>query len=264
MNKKKFSLTMLFLIFFSYSHAGPISKYYMVSWQNQGMQVIQGNSVIQSWASGGLNELPVVVDGTIKTYAYYQNGSYGKEYTLDGVATGTNYSIMNTDLYCIDATTDGNYIYTTGNNTQKVYRFNKDWTNPQLIFTVSEVGRILGITYDPTDNTLWFSGYDNNTMSHYDLNGNILGTFTVADNHTGGLALDHADGTLWYYGYDSHQLHQYSKSGTLLQRSDITGLGTRLWGGEFDYSIVVPEPSNFICIFLGLCIVQIILNRKQS
>ena len=251
--KKKFFITIIFLLLLNNGYSGPISSLYMVSWQNAGMQVVQGNSVVNSWERAGLNELAVVVDGTVKTYAYSTEDSYGAEYTLGGTPTGTTYALDYPNNLYIDATTDGTYIYVTGNTTNKIYRFNNDWTNGQLMFTANEVGRTLGITYDPTDNTLWLSGYNNSTMSHYDLNGNLLETFNVADTRTGALALDHADGTLWYYAHDNHQLHQYSKDGTLLQRADITGLGTRLWGGEFDFELAyIPEPCSLICISVVL------------
>ena len=244
----------LFLLNILNLYAGPVSEYYVVDWYQEGLKVIQGNSVIRSWTNAGTDELAIVVDGLVRTFPYNTAGKYGAEYDLNGNPSGTTYSNDGRSGWGLhDGTTDGTYYYAFGWYTQKVYRFNTDWSNPQEMFA-STAGEMLGITYDPSDNTLWLSGYRNAKIAHYKMDGTLLETFSIADSRTGALALDHADQTLWYYAYDSKELHQYSRSGALLEKMSATGLGSDFWGGEFDYSLTsnIPEPYSCLLLLLGM------------
>ncbi len=262
---RKISILMLLILisFVCDVQSGPLSKYYMVQWQNAGMQVIQGNNVVQSWASAGNCELAVAVNGTIKTAAYYYSGGYGVEYSLTGTNMGSTYPVYYT-YHLHDGTTDGTYNYAIEWASQQIYRFDTNWSNPQAIFSTSGLGlgNMLGITYDPTDKTLWLQGHGNYNIAHVTMSGTLLGSFTINEYYAGALAMDYADNTLWYYAYNAHQLHQYSRTGVLLQQANITGLGSSLWGGEFDLQIAVPEPATFSLV--GLFVIALYFFKKQA
>ena len=262
MIKNLIMLFLFILVTISFNlNAGPVSEYYVVDWHHEGLKVIQGNSVIRSWTNAGTDELAIVVDGVVRTFPYYNSDRYGAEYDLYGNSSGTIYpNDGSSEIGLHDGTTDGTYYYAFGWYTQKVYRFDNDWSNPQEMFS-STSGEMLGITYDPSDNTLWLSGYKNSKIAHYEMDGTLLGTFLIADSRTGALALDHADQTLWYYAHDSREFHQYSRTGTLLGRMSTSGIGNGFWGGEFDYGLTSNIPEPYTCLFLLLGIIAFFVKK---
>ena len=93
------------------------------------------DSVVNSFATSLCCELPIAVDATVRTLGYTNfNTSNGQEYSLDGMPTGTTYGKYFGFAY--DGTTDANPV----------------------VLGFASRGEI-GITYDPTDNTLWTSCY---------------------------------------------------------------------------------------------------------
>lgn len=240
--------------------AGPVSEYYLTKWVDRGIAVIQDNSVVRSWsiAPGSYAQLAIVVNGDVKTYSHYSSGA-GAQYSLDGVATGTLYPNQ-VGQYPHDGTTDGTYNYAFFYGMNKLYRFGLDWSNPELVFSLSGTSR-LGVTYDPTDDTFWLCGWGNSLVEHYTKTGQFLGSFST-DSYTGSLALDHADGTLWLSVGASDTLKQYSKTGTLLSTLTISGLGP-VYGGEFNFALVgIPEPSSIFLLFI--CIVLLLFSYKKN
>ncbi len=252
-------LTLFFMLFsLSFLSAGPISELYLTAWCNGGVVVVKGSSIVRSWATSGNSELAIAVDDTVRTYGYYTAGSYGAEYTLSGTFTGTTYALA-PNLGFHDGTTDGTYNYAMSWHTQTVYRFSNTWSSAQAIFQPKGGYSMLGITYDPTDNTLWLLsyGYTTNRVEHYSMAGTLLSTFNVASTAIGALAMDHADHTLWYWDYNSKMLRQYSTTGTSLQTMSISG--GDYWGGEFAF--VVPEPLSGFMLLLSILFIGILRKK---
>jgi len=226
--------------------AGPISDYYTTAWTNQGLYVLQGNTIKNHWTNAGTYELAIVVDDKVRTYSH-NVGFNGVEYTLDGSFTGKIYT-NDLGANAHDGTTDGTYYYLFSHGSQTIYRFEKDWKNPQTLFSFTGLSR-LGITYDPTDNTLWISGWGTGLVEHYTMSGVLLGSFAT-DTYTSALALDHADGTLWLSVDATSTFRQYTKSGTLLSTVTFSGITGGIYGGEFAFGSV-PESSTLLCLFLS-------------
>ncbi|NUM35201.1 MAG: hypothetical protein HUU50_11690 [Candidatus Brocadiae bacterium] len=226
--------------------AGPISDYYVTGWVNQGIYALQGNAIKNSWANAGSYELAIVVDDRVRTYSH-NVGYNGAEYTLSGSFTGKTY-VNNLGANAHDATTDGTYYYLFSHGAQTIYKFEKDWQNPQVLFSFTGAAR-LGITYDPTDNTLWISGWGTGLVEHYTMSGGLLGSFAT-DTYTSALALDHADGTLWLSSGATNTFKQYSKSGTLLSTVTYSAVTGNIYGGEFAF--IIPESNSLFFIFGAL------------
>ena len=228
--------------------AGPLNEYYVTDWCNGGISVIQGNEIIKHWNTNASNDIAIVVDDTIRTYGH-RVGDYGAQYSLDGTYLGTTYTNNIANRF-LDATTDGEYIYAWNYDTHTAYRFDLDWTNPQTMFTLST--RMLGITYDPTDNTLWLGAWGSSIIEQYSLTGQKLSSFSVVDSYAGALALDHGDGTLWYCASADNTFRQYSKTGELLETVVLPTAGSN-YGGEFSFTeAYIPEINNLFLIALGL------------
>jgi len=163
------------------------------------------------------------------------SGESGARYDFNGNDLGDRYPFPPGVGSHWDATTDGTFNYSVDFSSGGVWKFNQDWTGGVKIF--STPSQWLGITYDPTDNTLWISQWNGQRVEHRDMSGNVLGGFNVATASISCLALDHADGMLWM-GSQSTQgtFRQYSKAGQLLQTVNYPALtGQNTLGGEFQF-----------------------------
>jgi len=112
-------------------------------------------------------------------------------------------------------------------STPNVIATDLTWQNPVALFSIPGAHALdfLGIAYDPTNNSLWLSGYNTNVIADYSLTGTLLSSF-----HTGtgaqsifALGFDPADATLWFSLEQTNMLYQYSRSGVLLQNG-LAGL----------------------------------------
>jgi hypothetical protein len=232
--------------------------------------VVQGNSVVRSFATPRGNEFAIAVNGTVRTNENFSGSGGGQEYSLTGTPTGTSYSYPGGGMgaCCFyDSTTDGTYNYAAHWAGGNIYRMNTDWTNPELMFNAG--GSELTITYDPTDATLWLKDYSGTQLQHYTLGGALLGSFNVQQISLTALALDHADGTLWmgHHGSDGN-LYNYAKDGTFLGVSAIAGLpaGGAMLGGEFDFAgfATVPEPGSGLLFMIGLAGLGFASKRRMD
>jgi hypothetical protein len=231
--------------------AEPISPLYLT--RNGSISVVQGGGVVNSWPSPSYGELPIAVDDTVRTWGYHA-GFIGHEYTLNGVATGTAYwNTFGGAFY--DGTTDGAANYSVHYPSGNVYQFNSDWTTPTLLF--SGLFGVMGITYDPTDTSLWLLEYANNSVlgtqvQHRTLSGGMIGVpFFTGYKVTAALALDHADNSLWLVDNANSAnsvLRQYSKAGAPLSSQSL-GPGF-VYGGEFAFTSV-PDHANTSMLLLG-------------
>ena len=181
-------------------------------------------------------ESSIVVNGRIRTVGLF-SGEEGGQYDLDLTPDPDRAFTHTLDGRVYDATTDGTSIYALDHTSGDVIRFKPDWSRPRVLFNLGEVTH-LGITYDPSNHSLWIAGfYLSDTIKNFDMEGNLLSEFRVPDFVPEFLALDHADGLLWcgddnipgvYYGL--------SKSGELLRTAsyDIGTEFVHTWAAEFD------------------------------
>jgi hypothetical protein len=230
---------------------GPVSVLYATAPGMGKMYVIQGENVINTWVKYNSGESPIAVMDTIRTSNQSWGGQPGAEYTLSGIFTGTTYPGY-WEHY--DGTTDGSYNYSVdyGGN---VYKFNRDWTDPVRIFGTTWGTYSTGITYDPTNNSLWFSYYGGSEIENLSMTGQLLSSFTTVLSPTF-LAMDYADGTLWTASRYGNALYQYSRTGALLSSqtySDPDGgtlFGGGFFGAEFQFQST-PEPATIAFMALG-------------
>jgi hypothetical protein len=219
--------------------AGPVSEYYLASGDQGRVDVVQGLNINRTW---GMNdfEYPIAVNTTVRTFGA-TIGTRGSEYTLGGSFTGTTYP--NTYGTFWDSTTDGQHNYLIDWNNGDVLQTDSSYQNPKLLFNSGGGGNYLGITWDPTNNSLWIAQWGGQRVENRTLGGTLLSSFntgiTVAQ---AALALDHADGTLWLVEWTQQGwFRQYDKNGNQLQRVNIAGLnGVNPLGGEFQ----LPEPGT--------------------
>jgi len=246
------------------SNASIQGRYYLTSVSGQ-LTVVQGTNVVQSWTIP-YNASPIaVLDGKVNTVGYY-GSSPGAEFTTAGVPTGNTY--FGGIYYAFDGTTDGTYNYAYNSNFGGMFRFDLNWQNPTLLF--SGPGGELGVTYDPTNNSLWIADWGDQTIRNVDMSGILLSSFNTSVFYMGALALDHSDGTLWFSSLNSSDtgLYQYSKTGQLLDTVYVAGLESDYhYGGEFELVTsaappAVPEPTTML-VWLGLSAIGASVAAKR-
>lgn len=234
--------------------AGPVSPYYVTDGFNTNrIYVIQGNSVTSFPDAVGA-EYAIAVAGDVRTFGY--TGGQGAQYTLAGNFTGMHYNnpgISSNGPF--DGTTDGNFNYTVDFGTGIVYRTNRDWSSPTVLFNTGfGASNALGITYDPTNNSLWVSQWTGNLVADFSLGGAILSSFGGPGASLTSLALDHADNTLWMGTQHTGTYFQYDKLGNQLSSQTYSQLGgLDILGGEFPFAAgpSVPEPASMTLLVMA-------------
>ena len=122
----------LAVAFSTSTKAGPLSPLYLSTGST--VEVLQSTTILDSWSTGE-QEYSIAVQGTVRTWSQGNPvlSLLGHEYTLDGIPTGASYP--NSVGCCFrDGTTDGQFNYAVRQvaGDDEIYRFNLDWTNPQL------------------------------------------------------------------------------------------------------------------------------------
>ena len=249
--------------------AGPISQYCLSAGDQATNWVVQDAAVVTSWAQRISPEYPVAVGTTVRAVGYGP-GDPGTEYTLAGVQTGVTYvsGLVAGDMY--DGASDGVYNYGMIYGTGEVIRFDLDWSNPVVLFNLGATSAYLGITYDPTNNSLWIGGWSSATISNYTLAGALISSFAAPTSSITSLALDPADNTLWFGSQNTQgTFYQYSKAGVQLSTETYPSLVSQnTLGGEFSaeplVAVDVPTLGPIGIAVLGVLLAGIgvaILSR---
>jgi hypothetical protein len=246
--------------------AGPVRPLYLSTGSD--ISVIQGISVVDSWATGE-QEYTIAVDTTVRTWSQGNPvlSLLGREYQLDGTPTGVTFP--NGVGCCFrDGTTDGQFNYAireSGGTT--VYRFDQDWSDPVVMpFASILIGGMTGIAYDSSDDTFWLasSGVTNVFgVMHLTRTGQFLGSFNGFG--TGGnptLAYDRVDDTLWVHTFSlqASQLTEFAASDDMTKPnppiSSQSGIGmVRSIEFQFHRSpAFVPEPATALLLTAGLAL----------
>ncbi len=271
----------LALVAISARAAGPASELYLTVGQNR-LVGIQGASVLFNVAQSPVNQSQsaLAVNSTIRTLGQ-SSGQTGGEYSLSGTSTGTTYgfpSVLGSDAV-FDGTTNASVNFLWDNVSGAAYQFSLGWSGGTVLFTLGTAsGGYAGITYDPSNNSLWIAGFFGTVgtlISDYRLDGTLLSSFSIGHAGNGALALDPVDGTLWITNTNASTLtlEQYRRSSagsfggteTPLQTQAYAGLSPATYGGEFQYTgSVVPEPATWITMLGGLGLLGCVQRFRRA
>ncbi len=222
--------------------------------------VVQGGSVVSTIPTvtaptSGAYEYPIAVYASAFRTANSAPGSgNGYEYTLSGTPTGPTYSLPSPIGSAWDSTTDGVHNYLLDFAGGAVYQTGLDFSSPVALFGGLGGSAYLGIAYDPTNNSLWVSGWSTNQVIDFSMSGTQLSSFAAApaSGLLTSLALEPATGTLWMGTQNTGIFYQFSKTGVLLQTVTVPALlSIDILGGEFAFT-AIPESSPLVLLSLGL------------
>lgn len=237
---------------------GTTSTLYLDVRSDRSLYAVQGQNVVGGPAAAYCNhcESAIAVYGDIRSYG-------GGLYDTSLAQQGTLYAGGNLPLNTLvtDGTTDGQRNYLVVRSPDAIYSvqaFDRDWTQPQTLFTLDGRRTATGITYDPLGQSLWLLGVYNrdgtaiDSAMHFALDGTLLGEFETLGG--GALAMDYADGTLWAVRGPTQFFDQYDRNGQWLQTISVDGLGGKNGAGiEFDLAAAaaVPVPGSLSLALLA-------------
>lgn len=231
--RSPFSAAVAVVLALAASLAAQTSELFLMAGDQSTFNVMQGGVRVRWWsvAPGTAQyQYPIAVTNVIRTTGANVN-EIGAMYDFLGTDLVLRYPHPAGTARCWDGTTDGTNNYAI-DGVGAIFRFQSDWTNPVLLFTVTTFG---GITYDATNNSLWVSLWTGNTITNYAMNGTVISSFNAGHQRNMALALDPADGTLWLHDRNATgTFEQWSRTGTLLNRIAVPGMsGQNCLGGDF-------------------------------
>ncbi|MEQ1759430.1 MAG: DNRLRE domain-containing protein [Vicinamibacterales bacterium] len=232
--------------------AGPRSTLYVTA-QERAIYSVRGNQVGERAPVTEFAQ-PIAVTDSIRTMGSYPGllPQPGREYALNGTPTGTTFAPALGGGCFFDGASDGKHHFAYDFCGGQVFQFDLAWQNPVELFRLPRETRV-GISYDPANNSLWFSRLDTGGqfLENRTLAGVLISEFERSPFASCGLAHDPADGTLWMNDC-AGTFYQYSKTGALLGQRYYLALDFRgsyaTRGGEFSVverikDITFEQPS---------------------
>jgi hypothetical protein len=248
------------------------SMLYLSDGDGRRMLAVDTNTgaVVNSWAANpSQRAFPIAISGDIRTTGYAP-GETGGQYSLAGASLGGTYALPSGDTMS-DGTTDGSYNYGMAWADGDVYRFDRNWANPELLFgTGSRQG---GISYDTSNGTMWTSCDRCAGLQNYSMTGTLLGTIATAaqsSNLDWNLAYDPSDDSLWVGEAFSSRLFHYSANGNYLGSITLATRAASFFSGEFNLPSGstpgngVPEPAALGLAGLGLMALALTRRRAKA
>jgi len=240
-----------------------------------------------------LPRAPIAVAGQIDVA-----GPYNHSYNLDGTGQVSTICFPCSFLsYATDGTTDGTYNYTIGQELGPggdvgIWRTDRSWGGEEYRFDLplTSTEKAYGITYDPTNNSLWVLAVDRispggttSRVLELGLDGTLKSQFAGFGTANGGpygivegaLAMDYSDNTLWWLPLGTQSIdpdpndqfnpvyiNQFSTTGQFLSSAPLAA--TRwIYGAEFNLPISnrVPEPGSLVLLAVAAGAMVVVRRR---
>lgn len=260
------------------ARAGPVSPYFIESSNTKTLYRVEGSSVVASSTTYCNHcESAIAVVRDVRSI-----GVIGGLYGLNTAQQGITYPFpFNPALQYrfVDGTTNGLRNFSTTPTIDSnfnpagptVFSFDRVWADPVALFSMPANYFIDGITYDPSNGSLWLQGSYQSLagtrvyfVDDFAMDGTDLGGFDdSAPTGFGGhaLAMDYADGTLWSIYGPGSSFTQWSRTGVLLQTMTIPDLGGLLSSAGAEFPL--PEPGTMTVLAAGTAMLGMIRRRRK-
>ena len=179
-----------------------------------GLDIVRGRSVaLVPYNPATASAIAVSSDLGVRTMAGIPPWTAGGSFRLDGTPIFAA-PIVNQSLCCFyDGTTDGQFNYAARADSTllepigsrplapaAVYRFGRDWSNPQLYFPLVPDSVYSGVAYSAASGSFWLTRKvpGGSVIEQWSRDGKLLSTpvnFPAA--YFKGIAVDPKDGSLW-------------------------------------------------------------------
>ena len=226
------------------------SVYYLSDPENNRLNAYQNQTQLWDQPQQYGYESPIAVVSNAEGFrtAGYTLGQVGGRYNTFGDYIGPSYTTrtQNTHWDSTSNRSTNNYLVGWRTDKRDVYATDTDFENPVVLFSIDS-GDALGITYDPTNDSLWIADFSGGLVTNYDLAGNVLSSFNSGLANQGALALDWADDTLWQVEWLTQTVYQWDKAGNLLQSYFDPNMTPNPLGGE----MAIPAPGVLALLGVG-------------
>ncbi len=146
---------------------------------------------------------------------------------LGFTCTGLTYSNVNNSFYICNF---GQMLPSSENNSPSIVQLSTDYTTVLSEITLDtflpKTASLQGITYDNSNDSLWFADYADNAIYNITTNGELLSK--IEYSHANGIAYDSKSDTLWVINNSSDKgnviIQNIKKSGEEVVTISISGI----------------------------------------
>jgi serine/threonine protein kinase len=226
---------------------------------NAALGVVQGLDLSVQPNSTTASPIVVSSDLGVLTMAGSPPWTTGGRFRLDGTPAAS-LPTVNAGLCCfVDGATDGEFNYAPRQDSTLLepvgsrplappglYRFDRDWSNPQLLFPLRPDGYYGGIAYSAVSRTFWLTRKVGSVtvLEEWNRDGRYIRTPVEVPTILVGIAIDPLDDTLWAVRYQQNiavaiRLENFDRSGRHLGAVEVpkSSMAFGPIGAEFEWIV---------------------------
>jgi hypothetical protein len=170
-----------------------------------GTRVVAGNPAM---AVG----IAVSTDLGVRTLAGLPPWTGGAAFGLDGTPVAGPRASADGICCFYDGATDGEFNYAVRQDStllepigsrplapRELYRFSRDWSDPQALFPLTQAGYYSGVSYSKATGTFWMARNDGGVavLEQWNREGRLVSSPVQTLAPLTGVACDQRDGTIW-------------------------------------------------------------------
>lgn len=220
-----------------------------------GLGILRGRELSLRQNSASAFPIVVALDVGVRTVAGLPPWTTGGSFRLDGTPLASAV-VVNEDFCCFhDGATDGRFNYSVRQDSTLLeppgsrslappglYRFERDWSNPELLFALPPDGIYYGVAYSGASRSFWLTrkAGTGSVIEQWSRDGRHLATPARLPAATlFGLAVDPLDDTLWAVR------NQYGSSMLRLENFDPTGRYLGAFHVDRPHRVIEPIGAEF-------------------
>jgi hypothetical protein len=205
--------------------------------------------------------ISVSPDLGVRTMGGWPPWTGGAAFTLGGKPVAGPRAASEGVCCFYDGTTDGRYNYSVRQDStqlepigsrplapRELYRFDREWANPQALFRLTQAGLYAGVSYSARTGTFLAVRNEGGRsfIERWSRDGRLVTTLIQSVPVLTGLAVDPRDDTLWVLrpstSWSFIRLENYDAAGRLLGHFGVRTPGSFLAAGGAEFAIAGSRP----------------------